>query len=84
MLAACGDCWWDKHASGRHYDSISGCSVVIDYEAQLAMGIAPMSNMCNKYTRGIPHAKKICTKNVDCSLKGMEAIRSANIVQALF
>ncbi len=84
MLAACGDCRWDKQASGRRYDSISGCSVVIGCEAQLAMGIAPMSNGCIKCTRGIPHSKRLCPKNVDCSSKGMEAVGSANIVQGLF
>ena len=66
-LAACGDCCWDKWASGRWFDSISGCSVVIGCEAKLAMGIAPMSNDCNKCERGIHHSKNGCPKNVTCS-----------------
>jgi hypothetical protein len=83
-LSGCGDCRWDKRSSGRRYDSCSGCCVVIGGRAQVVLGIAAMSNKCNRCTRGLPHAEELCPKNVECSSKGMEAIGCAEIVADIF
>jgi hypothetical protein len=83
-ITACGDCRWDKRSSGRRYDSISGCSVLIGCRSQLVLNVAPMSNKCSKCSRKIPHDGDLCPMNVNCSSKAMEAIGSANIVEDLF
>ena len=83
-ISACGDCRWDKRSSGRRYDSISGCSVVIGCRSQMVLDISPMSNTCAKCASNKPHPPELCPKNADCSAKAMEAIGSAKIVQNLF
>jgi hypothetical protein len=84
QISGCGDCRWDKRSSGRRYDSISGCSVLIGCRSQLVLGIEPMSNTCSKCTRNLPHEEELCPKNVNCSSKGMEAIGSSRIVEDIF
>jgi hypothetical protein len=82
-ISACGDCCWDKRSSGKRYDSMSGCSVMIGCRNQLVIGIEPMSNACSKCARNIPHDIKLCPKNVDWSSKAMKAIGSSRICQNL-
>jgi hypothetical protein len=84
MISACGDCRWDKRSSGRRYDSISGCTVMIGCRSQLVLDISPMSNTCAKCLKNLPHDPELCPRNVDCSAKAMEAIGSAEIVRDLF
>ena len=73
-LTVAGDARWDKRGSGRRYDSLSGCSVVVGLQTQLIVGIEPMSQVCVKCRRGIEHADNICPLNYDGSTKGMEAM----------
>jgi hypothetical protein len=84
MIAACGDCRWDKRSSGRTYNSISGCSVLIGCENQLCLGIEPMSNTCTKCAKDVAHDPDTCPKNVDCTSKAMESIGSSKIVHRIF
>ena len=83
-LSACGDCRWDKRSSGRTYNSISGCSVLIGCNSQLCLGIEPMSNTCTKCTKDVEHDPELCPKNVDCTSKAMESIGSSKIVDRIF
>jgi hypothetical protein len=83
-ISACGDCRWDKRSLGQHYDSISGCSVLIGCRLQLMLDIYPMSNSCSKCMIDLPHDSDVCPKNVTCSFKGMEAIGSAHCVEGVF
>jgi hypothetical protein len=55
QMSCCGDCRWDKRSSGRRYDSCSGCPVLMGCRSQLVIGVEPMSNLCSKCTRDIPH-----------------------------
>jgi hypothetical protein len=84
-LSACGDCRWDKRASGQRYGSTSGCSVLIGgCLLQLVLDIEAMSTSCPKCHQDLPNPEELCPENVECSVKGMEAIGSSQIVQTLF
>jgi predicted amidophosphoribosyltransferase len=57
---------------------------MIGCRSQLVLDVEPMSNLCSKCTKNLPHDEEMCPKNVNCSAKAMEAIGSANITQNLF
>jgi hypothetical protein len=80
----CGDARWDKRSSGRNYSSISGCALALGCRSQLVWDAEPMSNLCIKCMKVIPHDEEVCPKNVDCTAKAMEAIGICKIVLQLY
>jgi hypothetical protein len=48
------------------------------------LDVEPMSNLCSKCKRNLPHDDEMCPKNVNCLAKAMEAIGWANITHNLF
>jgi hypothetical protein len=83
-ISICGDARWDKRSSGRNYSSLSGCCVAMACRSQLVWDVEAMSNVCLKCQREIAHDDRLCSKNVTCTDKGMEAIGSSRIVLRLF
>ena len=83
-IAIASDTRWDKKGSTRRYDSLSGCSVAFGLRSNLPIEIEPMSSICIKCTKNIPHEPDICPKNYEGSAKGMEATGAARIVSRLF
>jgi hypothetical protein len=71
-VSLCGDARWDNRTSGRNCSSISGCALALGYRLQLVWDAEPMSNLCIKCMKGIPHDKEACPKNVDCTAKTIE------------
>jgi hypothetical protein len=83
-VSLCGDARWDKRSSVRNYSSISGCALALGCGSQLVWDAEPMSELCIKCMKGIPHDEEVCPKSVDCTAKAMEAIGICKIVLRLY
>jgi hypothetical protein len=83
-LSAGSNARWDKRDSGRQYDSVSGCSVMLGNQTKLVIAAEAMSQVCSKCRKGQPHEDSLCLKNYDGSSKGMEAEGAARIARRLF
>jgi hypothetical protein len=84
-ISLCGDARWDKRSTGKNYSSISGCALALGCRSHLVWDAEPMSNLCIKYLKGVPHHdQEVYPKNVDCRAKVMEAIGSCKIVLWLY
>ena len=83
-LSVSSDARWDKRGSGRRYDSLSGCSVMLGNRTKLVIAVEAMSQVCSKCRKGTPHEDSLCPKNYDGSSKGMEAEGAARIARRLF
>jgi hypothetical protein len=83
-LSVSSDARWDKQGSGRRYDSLPGCSVMLGNITKLVIAVEAMSQVCSKCRLGLPHEDSFCPKNYDGSSKGMEAEGAARIACRLF
>jgi hypothetical protein len=83
-LSVSSDARWDKRGSGRRYDSLSGCSVMLGNRTKLVIAVEAMSQVCSKCRQGQQHEDSLCPKNYDGSSKGMEAEGAARIARRLF
>jgi hypothetical protein len=54
-LSVSSDARWDKRGSGRRYDSLSGCSVMLGNRTKLVIAVEAMSQVCSKCRLGLPH-----------------------------
>jgi hypothetical protein len=58
-VSLCGDARWGKRSSGRNYSSISGWALALGCRSQLVWDAEPMSNLCIKCMKGIPHNEEV-------------------------
>jgi hypothetical protein len=83
-LSVSSNARWDKRGSGRRYDSLSGCSVMLGNRTKLVIAVEAMSQVCSKCRLGLPHEDSFCPKNYDGSSKGMEAEGAARTARRMF
>jgi hypothetical protein len=57
---------------------------MIGYRSQLVLDVEPLSNLCAKCTKNLPHYEEMCPKNVNCSVQAMEAIGTSIIAHNLY
>jgi hypothetical protein len=82
-LSVSSDARWDKRGSGRRYDSLSGCSVMLGNRTKLVIAVEAMSQVCSKCRLGQPHKDSFCPENYHGSSKGMEAEGAVRIARRL-